>query len=390
MNRIVPGLLLLFVLAPFAFTQNSQSRAPQASSNAAQMPVLNPATAVAMIERLELQEAKVALRERAGWSQPRRIGLVSTPIIRFTETQRQHYQQVAGNVEVIVVDGLSDPGIASIDGAIGYCTPELLGAAPQLRWLHNLGAGMDRCSFMSDFAKLKVIITNGQRTSGPTIAEHAIAMMMMLTRGLNYFHGNQANGVWVRQLPEGRRIIDVEGKTLLVAGLGGVGTEIARRGAGLGMRVIATRNSSRTGPPYVAYVGLSDELLKLAAQADVIINALPLTPATQGVFNNAFFDAVPRGAFFINIARGQTTDTNALVAALKDGRLAGAGLDALDPEPLPPTHELWRLPNVVISPHVSSATSESGSRQWLVSLENLRRYVSGERLLSVVDLAAGY
>lgn len=233
------------------------------------------------------------------------------------------------------------------------------------------------------------ILTNTQHTSGPPIADHVIALMTMLTRGLHNFHTYQLQGVW-KDRPIEVPMLELGGKTMLVVGLGGIGTEVAKRANALGMRVLAIRNSSRVGPDFVDYVGLSDELHELAAQADVIVNALPLTTATRGLFDASFFDVAKRGAYFISVGRGESTVTNDLVAALKDGRLTAAGLDVTDPEPLPEGHELWRLPNVVITPHVAATTDQGRWRRWLVTRENLRRYVNGEKMLNVVDVARGY
>ena len=156
------------------------------------------------------------------------------------------------------------------------------------------------------------------------------------------------------------------------------------------MRVIATRRSSREGPDFVDYVGLADELLELAAQADVIVNALPLTRETTGIFGREFFAATKPGAYFISIGRGKNTDTGELIAALKSGKLGGAGLDVTDPEPLTRGHELWTLANVIITPHIAYMTDRGFERNRLVITENLRRYINGERLLNVVDIDRGY
>jgi phosphoglycerate dehydrogenase-like enzyme len=155
------------------------------------------------------------------------------------------------------------------------------------------------------------------------------------------------------------------------------------------MRVMATRNSSREGPSFVDYVGLSDELGELAGQADIIVNALPLTSATRGLFDAGLFARVKPGAYFINVGRGGTVVTDALVSALESGRLAGAGLDVTDPEPLPTEHPLWQMTNVIITPHVAWAGFD---RRFLGMLmrENIRRYLAGDALLNVVDPERGY
>jgi phosphoglycerate dehydrogenase-like enzyme len=173
-------------------------------------------------------------------------------------------------------------------------------------------------------------------------------------------------------------------------GLGGIGTEIARRAAGLGMRVIATRNSSREGPDFVDYVGLSHELEELAGQADVVVNATPLTAATTGLFDRDFFETMRPGSYFINVGRGKSVVTGDLIEALNSGRLGGAALDVQDPEPLPPGHPLWSARNIIITPHISAGSDEQMQRYWLVVRENLRRYTSGEHMLNVVDLQRGY
>src|SRR5690606_34703356 len=136
--------------------------------------------------------------------------------------------------------------------------------------------------------------------------------------------------------------------------------------------------SGRTGPEFVSYVGLPDELLKLAGEADVVVNATPLTPQTADLFDAAFFGAIKPNAYFINVGRGQSVVTAALVGALKSGKLAGAGLDVVDPEPLPADHVLWTLPNVVITPHISARSDLEHSARMEVVKENVRRYVAGE------------
>lgn len=349
-----------------------------------------PGTA-ALIERLSLEEGEKALRDDPRWRKPDRIGVqVPRWISVHVPDALERYRRAAGDVEVIEISGPADPRVAGLDAVVGFCTGDLLKAAPRLLWVHNYPVGVENCTLLPDIGKFDFILTNSQRTSGPTIAEHVIALMMALTRGLGHHHRNQLEANWDRSTPEEAAMVDVEGKTLLIAGLGGIGIEVAERAAGMGMKVIGTRRSGGDAPPFVDYVGKPDELLALAARADVVVNALPLTRQTQRLFDRKFFDAVKPGAYFISVGRGESTVTADLVAALKDGRLRGAGLDVVDPEPLPKSHELWRLRNVLITPHISSQTVEARKRMATVAIENVRRYAAGEKLLNVVDVKAGY
>ena len=276
------------------------------------------------------------------------------------------------------------------DVLLGYCTHTTLKNGKNLRYILNYSAGVDRCMSSPLVRERDLLVTNMQRIYGPGIAEHVIGMMYMLTRKLYVFHDRQREHQWDRSAVKRTDMWEVQGRTMLVVGLGGIGTEVARRANALGMRVIATRNSSRKGPDFVEYVGLSQELYKLARQADVVVNATPLTPATTGLFDRKFFRKMKPGAYFINVGRGKSVVTNDLINVLNSGRIGGAALDVQDPEPLPPTHPLWNAKNVIITPHISAGSDEQMQRFWLVVRENLRRYTNGEHMLNVVDLKRGY
>ena len=349
-----------------------------------------------LIEQLRLDEAEQPVRESPGWKRPEQIVVMIPGSLNDMRAELlASFERVSDGIEIVTVSGrefTGEEGVALAEAQVilGFCSPKLIRTAKNLHWLQHFGTGVDRCLLSPEAQDADFILTNAQHTAGPPIAEHVIAMLMMLTRNLQYFHHLQQAQVWQRPPDTPSPMIEIGGKTMLVAGLGGIGTEVARRAAGLGMRVIATRRSSREGPGFVDYVGLSDELLELAAQADVIVNALPLTRETAGIFGSEFFAALKQGAYFISIGRGKSTDTAELIAALKSGRLAGAGLDVTDPEPLTEGHELWTLPNVIITPHISYMTDRGIERNLLVITENLRRYINGERMLNVVDIDRGY
>jgi phosphoglycerate dehydrogenase-like enzyme len=337
-------------------------------------------------ERYQLEEAATALRDQAGWRKPQRILVVGAEpgIIEQLEAD-------SPGVEFMRANNLSEAlALAkSADALVGACSAAILEAGKSIRWVQVYNAGVEGCVSVPAIRERAILVTNMQRVMGPVIAEHAMAMMLALTRRLDAFIPAQRERAWRPQAAEGRLTL-LEGKTMLVVGLGGIGSEIARRGHALGMRVIATRASGRTGPDFVSYVGLPDELLKLASEADVIVNATPLTPQTTDLFDAAFFAKMKPSAYFINIARGKSVVTSALVDALENGKIAGAGLDVTEPEPLPPDHALWKFTNVVITPHVSGRSDLGFSAQMDVVKENVKRYVAGDRMLSVVDVSRGY
>jgi phosphoglycerate dehydrogenase-like enzyme len=275
------------------------------------------------------------------------------------------------------------------DAIIGFCNPELVAAASRAIWIQIFSSGAERCLAAPEVASGEIVLTNMQKMSSPVIGEHAIAMLLSLTRGLVQLAKHMPSGDWDSDLTVAPHVTPLADRTMLVVGLGGIGRETAERAHALGMRVIATRNSARSGPDYVDYVGLSDELFELAGRADVIVNALPLTAATRGIFDDAFFAAAKPGAIFISVGRGQSTDTDALVAALESGQIGAAGLDVTDPEPLPADHPLWKMDNVIISPHVAAFGGASDRHRTLVN-ENLRRFIAGEPLYNVVDPDLGY
>jgi phosphoglycerate dehydrogenase-like enzyme len=156
------------------------------------------------------------------------------------------------------------------------------------------------------------------------------------------------------------------------------------------MSVRATRNSGREGPDFVEYVGLANEAVTLAGWADVVVNATPLTPETRGMIDATFFAAMKPSAYFINVGRGESVVTADLVDALQERRIAGAALDVTYPEPLPAHHPLWSMPNVIVTPHVAVVSDLSRVRGATLAAENLRRYVRGDRLVSMVDVHRGY
>jgi phosphoglycerate dehydrogenase-like enzyme len=342
--------------------------------------------AEALIAELGLRQAPAPVRERPGWTAPRKI------VVRGDEAFVRSLQPAAPDVELVAAANVEAAVRAApgADAVLGYCSSELLEAGDRIQWIQIYSAGAERCVSVPDVGRRELLLTNAQRIYGPEMAEHVMAMLFAFTRGLYRYIPEQLEGRWDRTAVPRDRMWEINGRTMLVVGLGGIGTEVARRAHALGMRVLATRRSSRSGPDFVDYVGLSDELGDLIGEADVVVTALPLTPETTGMFDAEFFAAMKPTAYFINVGRGRSVITDDLMKALEAGELAGAGLDVTDPEPLPATHPLWRLSNVIITPHVASSSVQAVERLQAVVRENLRRYVAGEPMLSVVDVSRGY
>ena len=319
-----------------------------------------------LIANAQLAEGPVAARELEGWRTPEKI------VVRDVLGLVERLQAAHPETQIVGADS-SAAAVAQAAGAdaiIGFCNDDIVAAADKLVWIQILYAGAERCLAVDNVGNGDILLTNMQKMSSPVIGEHAVAMMMSLARGIVPYAKVMPEGAWQRGLTERAGMTSLAGKTVLVVGLGGIGTAVAQRAHALGTYVIATRNSSRSGPDYVGYVGLSDELLTLAARADVVVNALPLTQKTTNLFDRAFFDAVKPGA-------------------LKDGRIGGAGLDVTQPEPLPADHPLWQMNNVIITPHVAGSGGERERHGVLVN-ENVRRFIAGDKLLNVVDPQKGY
>jgi len=283
---------------------------------------------------------------------------------------------------------------ATADALLGVdnlvCDDRVLAAAKKVRWIGIYSAGVESCLGKKQLERAGLTVTNMRAVAGPVMAEHSIALMFALSRSLHTSVGRQARGEGWGSGFAGSEPQALTGKTVLIAGLGGIGLEVARRAHALGMTVIATRNSSRDKPDYVSYVGLADELPTLIGKADVVVAALPLVPATTNLFDSAMFARMKKTAYFINVGRGGSVVTDDLVAALNDGVIAGAGLDVTEPEPLPAGHALWKAKNIIITPHMSARSDLGQGARELLLREMVRRFVAGDKPLSVVDFKKGY
>jgi phosphoglycerate dehydrogenase-like enzyme len=353
-----------------------------------------PQSVLDLMTKLRVEESSTLVKTRKDWRAPKKIVVLGGMPL---ET-RAEFAAAAPGAEIIVARDVATAASAVKDADVvvgvtspgGICEAEIIDQAKELRWILSMSAGVELCMDLASVKERDLLVTNMRGVDSAAIGEHAIALALALARGLETSAINTSRARWSREDAAATQMQVLHGKTLLVVGLGGIGTEVASRAHALGMKVIATRASSRTGPDYVSYVGSPAELLTLAKSADVIVNTAPLTAETTGIFNTKFFDTLKSNALFINVARGGSVVTADLLKALNERRIAGAGLDVVDPEPLPADHPLWKAPNLIISPHVSSRSDLPRDERWTLAAENLRRYVAGGKMLSMVDLKREY
>lgn len=263
---------------------------------------------------------------------------------------------------------------------------EYFEAATGLRWFQSINAGLERLE-REGILGMGFAVTSGAGIASVAIAEWILGTMVMLTKNLHVYVRQQTGAHW-----ESRRSGELDGKTVGIVGLGAIGRETAKRCRAFGMRVIASRRTVAAGssdPDCDAILPYS-ELSRLLDEADYVVLSLPLTAETGGLIGAPELSRMKSTAFLLNVARGGVVDQAALISALKAGTIAGAGLDVTSPEPLPADSELWALPNVILTPHMSGNVEGYGHKAATVFVANLRRYVAGEPLEHLANPALGY
>jgi phosphoglycerate dehydrogenase-like enzyme len=399
----VIGLLTVTTGRASAQEQSQQDHAPAKAAPLAEGDI------AALEKQVGLIESQNTARELvSGWKKPKTIMVPidqparlawlqeAVPDVKLIPAPATPSCRDSG-CKPVVIDWSRVPGIADVDAIIGArCSEAMLQAAKNLKWFHSRSAGVDEdlipCpSLLSG----RYLVTDGQKLFVGDIAGNAVAFMVSLMRCVDLFVHMDINEE-DRRPNFASRGWNIGGRTVLVVGLGAIGTQVAKMAHGLDMKVIATRETSHQGPDFVDYVGLSGELPDLIGKADVIVVTAPLTPETKGLFNASMFARAKKGALFINVARGEEVVQGDLIAALRSGQLGGAAMDVTDPDPLPSHDPLFSAPNIIVATHHGAPShpaegeETSGEKGWLVIRENMRRYAAGEKMLSVVDLKRGY
>ncbi|MFC1662353.1 D-2-hydroxyacid dehydrogenase [Gemmatimonadota bacterium] len=357
-----------------------------------------------LVRVFDLRESELPVRELPGWTPLEKVVVVVPEEWDRREERMAFLQEVAPGVDLIPVRNRGDAvdrgvlGDAQAVLGLGCSESTVSAIGPDVRWIQSGSVGVEGCFTGGTppgetnriLRERNILATSIRGMTARAIAQHSLTIMLSLIGGMDIHDERQGNHIWGRTqtdvVKDKNLDMEFQDQTLLVVGLGSIGTEVGRLAHALGMRVIATRNTSRSGPAFVDYVGLSDEMYELAGQADVVYAAVPNTPDTQDMFNAQFFDAMKESAYFVSIVRLPVVNWDDLKEALRSGSIAGFGADDLPQDDF----ELWDMPRVIMTPHVSDYSNRYRDNQFLLYRENLRRYVAGDRMLNVVDLQRGY
>ena len=277
--------------------------------------------------------------------------------------------------------------LASLPGAqacFGTLDPELLAAADRLQWLAAPAAGPPKGYYFPELIASEVVVTNFRGIFNDHISAHIMAFVLAFARGMHHYFRDQFAGHW-REGGEASPSTHLPEATALIVGVGGIGAETARQCKNWGMATIGVDPRVGSPPPGVDELHHPDDLDGLLPRADFILVTAPQTPRTQGLFTSTRFERMKASAYFVNIGRGANVSLADLDHALRQGLIAGAGLDVFEEEPLPREHPLWTAPNFLMTPHVAAAGPYLEERRRDLLVENCRRFARGEGLANVVD-----
>ena len=284
-------------------------------------------------------------------------------------------------------DRCTEDDLRWADALTGFVPPAMLKSAPGLRWLHLQSAGVNGYEKREIYANPEIIVTRAAGVHAPAMAEHALGMALSLTRKLPELYTHQLAGKW-EPVHARKELHDAQ---VLMLGTGYLASAITPLVKAFGCRITGLRrDTGKPLPPDYDRMLPPEKLHEALSQADYIFSTLPFTEKTRHLLDRAAFAAVKPGAILVNIGRGGTIDHEALLEALEDGRLAGAGLDVTEPEPLPEGHTLWKAPNVIITPHCSAWSDATDVRRYDTFLRLLGMFLRGETLPGQIDFEAGY
>ena len=280
--------------------------------------------------------------------------------------------------------------IVDADAVIGAPNGELLQKGKNVKWVQIMSAGVETVLHLSGSNYLRdsdIVLTNNQIVQGPEIADHALALLLTLSRGLLKFERMRNDETWQPRPYPG---IELRGKTAVVVGCGGIGSQISLRAWAFGMTVICVDPEDIPFSPFISRVVKPDQIDTVMPLADVLFISAPHTPMSHKMIGPKQFELMKQNSYFVAVSRGGTYDLNSLIKALDSRKLAGAGVDVMDPEPLPKGNALLKFDNVVITPHIAGRSDQDRGRMVGTIQANIRRFIAGQPLINVVDKKKGY
>lgn len=333
-----------------------------------------------LVEQIQAVDARIDARVLGQHARQLFRGELKYPSELEAQTARQELADAMAQAEVLfgfwgnmLVEMYPDPRV-------------LREKAPDLRWIQLTSAGVDRAA-RSGLVGSEFMITNASGVHATPIGEYVLCIMLMFCKGAATFVRAQERREWTRFMSR-----ELYGKTVGIIGYGHIGEGVAKLAKAFGCRIIATRRSvtEASSTDIIDELWPASDLTRVLAESDFVVLAMPLTDETRHMIDDAALRSMKRTGVLINIARGAVVDTDALIRALKEGTIAGAGLDVFEQEPLPSESELWSMENVIMSPHISGGTEIYNQRAVAIFCENLRRYLANEPLMNLVDAERGY
>jgi phosphoglycerate dehydrogenase-like enzyme len=313
--------------------------------------------------------------------------LVTTPFQRDPERLAEIEQRHGIQIVVAPKGEPTAPLVGDADAVFGQLTADEFPNAKNLRWVQSPSAGVEWLWRVPGLQESDITVTNMRGAHAVTIAEHTFAMLLTHTRQLQAFHEHQKEHKWGRfDLAP----VSLKGRTMGIIGFGNIGRAIARRATGFEMRVLAVDAESVPPGDGVELVWPLSRLTDLCRESDVLVISAPMTPTSRGMVKQEHVRAMKRGSYLLQMSRGGIVNEAALVDALEEGHLAGAGLDVTETEPLPVGDPLWTAPNLIVTPHTSASSPMTTELVWTILDTNVGRFVRGEPLVNVVDKRRGW
>ncbi len=308
---------------------------------------------------------------------------------RVEGEQLKRLEDIIGDEHTYVLPTSREELVAECEDTdifFGFCSEDIFPHLSNVKWVQASSAGMDKHMY-PNMRESDVILTNAAGLYGTHVADQAFALLLGLTRGIHHFTRNQDNHKWGGSKSP---MIEIDGFKIGIVGLGGIGMQMVKRAKGFDMHVIAVDAYRTEKPDNVDELMPMDKLADMMSQVDVVMIACPLTEETRGLINTENLSVMQPTAYLINVARGPIVKEDDLIETLQAGKIAGAGLDVTEVEPLDKESPLWDMDNVIITPHAAGGSQHRMQRITEFFLDNLERYLKGEELKNVVDKQLGF